>query len=129
MCDIKQWLGRRHHRRLRYRRRLRRSKSKVERKMKNDYFITNALSTIEFHSVDLQTGNTDVSMAMTKCDTLTACCWQNYVDYFKCIDARGEDFVPCKQFWRNYHSLCPNSWVEKWDTQREAGENPSNFSL
>ncbi|ORZ15287.1 cytochrome c oxidase subunit VIb [Absidia repens] len=56
-------------------------------------------------------------------------CWQNYVDYFKCIDARGEDFAPCKQFWRNYHSLCPNSWVEKWDTQREAGENPSNFTL
>ncbi|SAM09079.1 hypothetical protein [Absidia glauca] len=56
-------------------------------------------------------------------------CWQNYVDYFKCIDARGEDFVPCKQFKSNFQSLCPNSWIEKWDTQREAGENPSNFSL
>ncbi|KAI8338546.1 putative COX12-cytochrome-c oxidase, subunit VIB [Chlamydoabsidia padenii] len=56
-------------------------------------------------------------------------CWQNYVDYFKCIDARGEDFTPCKTFKTNYQSLCPNAWIEKWDTQREAGENPSNFSL
>lgn len=102
-------------------------------------------------------------------------CWQNYVDYFKCINARGEDFAPCKQFYRAYHSLCPNEWVssliyiqiisgeeriimeaweriehatffspfdliltfilfhfkqiEKWDTQREEGTNPSNFEV
>ncbi|KAF2762126.1 COX6B-domain-containing protein [Pseudovirgaria hyperparasitica] len=24
-------------------------------------------------------------------------CWQNYVDYFKCINAKGEDFKPCRQ--------------------------------
>jgi hypothetical protein len=24
-------------------------------------------------------------------------CWQNYVDYHKCILAKGEDFAPCKQ--------------------------------
>jgi len=29
----------------------------------------------------------------------------------RCIQARGEDFAPCKQFWRAYHSLCPSSWV------------------
>jgi len=46
-------------------------------------------------------------------------CWQNYVDYFKCIQARGEDFAPCKQFWRAYHSLCPGEWIDRWDTQRE----------
>lgn len=38
-------------------------------------------------------------------------CWQNYVDYFKCIKARGEDFAPCQQFFRAYHSLCPNDFV------------------
>jgi hypothetical protein len=38
-------------------------------------------------------------------------CWQNYVDYYKCIAARGEEFAPCKQFFRAYHSLCPNEWV------------------
>lgn len=24
-------------------------------------------------------------------------CWQNYVDYHKCILAKGEDFKPCRQ--------------------------------
>ncbi|KAG6232981.1 hypothetical protein E4U26_003531 [Claviceps purpurea] len=26
-------------------------------------------------------------------------CWQNYVDYHKCINAKGEDFAPCLQVW------------------------------
>lgn len=26
-------------------------------------------------------------------------CWQNYVDYHKCINAKGEDFAPCRQVW------------------------------
>jgi len=30
---------------------------------------------------------------------------------FRCIQARGEEFAPCKQFWRAYHSLCPGEWV------------------
>ncbi|RUP50236.1 hypothetical protein BC936DRAFT_139880 [Jimgerdemannia flammicorona] len=38
-------------------------------------------------------------------------CWQNYIDYHKCIQARGDDFPACKQFWRAYHSLCPNEWM------------------
>lgn len=48
-------------------------------------------------------------------------CWQNYVDYFKCINAKGEEFEPCKVFWRSYNSLCPQDWIEKWDGQREKG--------
>ena len=32
----------------------------------------------------------------------------SYVDYFKCVNAKGEDFAPCKQFFRAYHSLCPS---------------------
>lgn len=27
-------------------------------------------------------------------------CWQNYVDYHKCILAKGEDFAPCRQVCR-----------------------------
>jgi len=27
-------------------------------------------------------------------------CWQNYVDYHKCILAKGEDFAPCRQVGR-----------------------------
>jgi cytochrome c oxidase subunit 6b len=48
-------------------------------------------------------------------------CWQSYVDYFKCVNAKGEDFEPCKTFYKTYSSLCPVDWTEKWDAQREAG--------
>ncbi|KAI9665725.1 MAG: Cytochrome c oxidase subunit 6B [Bathelium mastoideum] len=45
-------------------------------------------------------------------------CWQNYVDYHKCIIAKGEEFRPCRQFLLAYRSLCPSAWVERWDDQR-----------
>ncbi|GJC82643.1 cytochrome c oxidase subunit 6b [Colletotrichum tofieldiae] len=51
-------------------------------------------------------------------------CWQNYVDYHKCINAKGEDFAPCRQFWLGYRSLCPSGWYTRWDEQREAGNFP-----
>lgn len=49
-------------------------------------------------------------------------CWQNYVDYHKCITAKGEDFAPCRQFMLAYRSLCPSGWTTRWDDQR--GEFP-----
>ncbi|KAG9037445.1 Cytochrome c oxidase subunit 6B [Tulasnella sp. UAMH 9824] len=54
-------------------------------------------------------------------------CFQNYVDYHKCISAKGEDFAPCKQFLRAYHSLCPNEWISRFDEQREAGAFPASL--
>ena len=39
----------------------------------------------------------------------SACSFQNYTDYFKCIAAKGEDYAPCKQFKRAYNSLCPSA--------------------
>jgi cytochrome c oxidase subunit 6b len=45
-------------------------------------------------------------------------CWQNYVDYHKCILAKGEDFAPCRQFFLAYRSLCPSGWTSRWDDQR-----------
>ncbi|KAK0563048.1 Cytochrome c oxidase subunit 6B [Tilletia horrida] len=51
-------------------------------------------------------------------------CHQNYIDYFRCINAKGEEFAACKQFYRAYHSLCPNEWIAKWDEQRERDAFP-----
>jgi cytochrome c oxidase subunit 6b len=68
-------------------------------------------------------------------------CWQNYVDYHKCIIAKGEEFRPCRQvrthstgckvlpwmveahdaalqFYLAYKSLCPNAWIQRWNDQR-----------
>lgn len=44
-------------------------------------------------------------------------CWQNYVDFHRCILQRGEQYEPCQYFKRVYRSLCPMSWVEQWDEQ------------
>ncbi|KAH8811806.1 putative cytochrome c oxidase subunit 6B [Xylogone sp. PMI_703] len=54
-------------------------------------------------------------------------CWQNYVDYHKCILAKGEDFAPCRQFFLAYRSLCPSSWYERWDDQRANGTFPARL--
>ncbi|DAA78718.1 TPA_exp: hypothetical protein A8136_2503 [Trichophyton benhamiae CBS 112371] len=54
-------------------------------------------------------------------------CWQNYVDYHKCINAKGEEFKPCRQFFLAYRSLCPKSWTDRWDDQREAGNFPARL--
>ncbi|EPX70840.1 cytochrome c oxidase subunit VIb [Schizosaccharomyces octosporus yFS286] len=51
-------------------------------------------------------------------------CFQSYIDYHRCINAKGEDFVPCKQFWHAFQSLCPSEWVERWDEQRDNGNFP-----
>eukprot|EP01147_Barroeca_monosierra_P008664 gene8664-1058_t len=51
-------------------------------------------------------------------------CWQNYVDFYKCIKLKGDDYKPCGQFLRAFSTLCPNEWVEKWDEQRENGTFP-----
>ncbi|KAF9579816.1 Cytochrome c oxidase subunit 6B [Lunasporangiospora selenospora] len=56
-------------------------------------------------------------------------CWQNYVDYFKCISARGEEFKPCQDFKAAYQQLCPNDWVAKWDEQREEGVFPTKLNI
>ncbi|KAJ1833479.1 Cytochrome c oxidase subunit 6B [Coemansia sp. RSA 2706] len=55
-------------------------------------------------------------------------CWQNYYDYSKCVAAKGEEYAPCLQFKRAYQTLCPNEWIEKWDTQKEEGTLPFDIN-
>lgn len=54
-------------------------------------------------------------------------CWQNYVDYFRCIKKKGEDYEPCNWFKKQYQGLCPGFWTERWDEQREAGAFPAKI--
>ncbi|ODM92115.1 Cytochrome c oxidase subunit 6B2 [Orchesella cincta] len=48
-------------------------------------------------------------------------CYVSFLDYHRCIKARGEDYAPCQYFQRVFRSLCPNAWVAKWEEQIEAG--------
>ncbi|CAD6572602.1 MAG: Cytochrome c oxidase subunit 6B [Cyphobasidiales sp. Tagirdzhanova-0007] len=77
--------------------------------------------------------------------------WQNYVDYFRCTAAKGEDFAPCKQSLPQLVPQCaPNlqivskkllmkigggiplpladEWIARWDEQRDEGRFPSDLS-
>jgi len=67
-------------------------------------------------------------------------CWQNYVDFHRCVAAKGEDYQPCQVFRRRYKILCPQSWVsylanvnlllqvERWDEAIQSGTYPSDVS-
>lgn len=37
---------------------------------------------------------------------------QNFIDYHKCVNAKGEDYAPCKQFMRAFRSLCPSEFEQ-----------------
>ena len=48
-------------------------------------------------------------------------CWQNYVDYHRCLKIKGEDYKPCQHFFKVYKTLCPKEWVSTWDSQIDEG--------
>ncbi|KAJ8245823.1 hypothetical protein GJAV_G00260680 [Gymnothorax javanicus] len=57
-------------------------------------------------------------------------CWQNYIDYHRCQKAltnKGVDVAPCDWYKRVYKSLCPVSWITKWDDQRDEGTFPGKI--
>jgi len=54
-------------------------------------------------------------------------CWQNYVDFHRCQNLKGEEYEPCQFFFKNFKTICPTAWVEKWDDQREKGAFPANL--
>jgi len=54
-------------------------------------------------------------------------CWQNYVDFHRCQKIKGEEYEPCKFFEKNFKTICPAAWIEKWDEQRDKGAFPANI--
>ncbi|KAM8836987.1 cytochrome c oxidase subunit 6B1 isoform 2-T2 [Spinachia spinachia] len=51
-------------------------------------------------------------------------------DFHRChkaLEAKGADTAPCQWYRRVYKSLCPISWVQKWDDQREEGNFPGKI--
>nr|ALS04053.1 cytochrome c oxidase subunit 6B1-like protein [Acartia pacifica] len=54
-------------------------------------------------------------------------CWQNYVDFHRCQNIKGEDYEPCQFFKKCFTAICPMDWVEKWDDQRANGAFPAKL--
>ncbi|KAF3788450.1 Cytochrome c oxidase subunit 6b-1 [Nymphaea thermarum] len=38
-------------------------------------------------------------------------CFTRYIEYHRCIDAKGEGATECDKFAKYYRSLCPGEWV------------------
>ncbi|KAM1180613.1 hypothetical protein ACFX13_019997 [Malus domestica] len=51
-------------------------------------------------------------------------CFTRYIEYHRCIAAKGEGAPECDKFAKFYRSLCPGEWVERWNEQRENGTFP-----
>ncbi|KAI5644194.1 cytochrome oxidase c subunit VIb domain-containing protein [Phthorimaea operculella] len=54
-------------------------------------------------------------------------CYQSYLDFHRCQKVRGEKYEACQYFKRVYKSMCPNEWVDKWDSQIEQGNFPGKI--
>ncbi|KAA8528304.1 hypothetical protein F0562_035659 [Nyssa sinensis] len=51
-------------------------------------------------------------------------CFTRYIEYHRCIAAKGEDAPECDRFAKYYRSLCPGEWIDRWNEQRENGTFP-----
>ncbi|KAG6511564.1 hypothetical protein ZIOFF_029637 [Zingiber officinale] len=38
-------------------------------------------------------------------------CFTRYIEYHRCVTAKGEDAPECNKFAKYYRSLCPSEWV------------------
>ncbi|KAL8265413.1 hypothetical protein R6Q59_023543 [Mikania micrantha] len=51
-------------------------------------------------------------------------CFTRYVEFHRCVAAKGDDASECEKFAKFYRSLCPGEWVDRWNEQRENGIFP-----
>ncbi|KAK1432184.1 hypothetical protein QVD17_09076 [Tagetes erecta] len=51
-------------------------------------------------------------------------CFSRYVEYHRCVAAKGDGAPECDRFAKYYRSLCPGEWVDRWNEQRENGTFP-----
>ncbi|KFK44340.1 hypothetical protein AALP_AA1G245300 [Arabis alpina] len=51
-------------------------------------------------------------------------CFTRYIEYHRCVAAKGDEAPECDKFAKFYRSLCPSEWVDRWNEQRENGTFP-----
>nr|GMC48263.1 cytochrome C oxidase subunit 6B-1-like [Ipomoea batatas] len=78
-------------------------------------------TTDEAADVKLETAPADFRFPTTN---QTRHCFTRYVEYHRCIAAKGEGASECDKFAKYYRSLCPGEWVDRWNEQRENGTFP-----
>ncbi|KAF5461290.1 hypothetical protein F2P56_017403, partial [Juglans regia] len=71
--------------------------------------------------IELKTAPADFRFPTTN---QTRHCFTRYIEFHRCLAAKGEESVDCAKFAKYYRSLCPGEWVERWNEQRENGSFP-----
>ncbi|KAL6955613.1 hypothetical protein U1Q18_017475 [Sarracenia purpurea var. burkii] len=51
-------------------------------------------------------------------------CFTRYIEYHRCVAARGDGAPECDKFAKYYRALCPGEWIDRWNEQRENGTFP-----
>lgn len=75
----------------------------------------------EAPEIKLETAPVDFRFPTTN---QTRHCFTRYIEYHRCVAAKGEGAPECDKFQKFYRSLCPGEWVERWNEQRENGTFP-----
>ncbi|XP_020582420.1 cytochrome c oxidase subunit 6B-like [Phalaenopsis equestris] len=71
--------------------------------------------------IKLETAPSDFRFPTTN---QTRHCFTRYIEYHRCIAAKGDDSSDCTKFAKYYRALCPGEWIERWNEQRENGTFP-----
>ncbi|KAE8666792.1 Cytochrome c oxidase subunit 6b-1 [Hibiscus syriacus] len=75
----------------------------------------------ETPEIKLETAPADFRFPTTN---QTRHCFTRYIEYHRCVAAKGEDAPECDKFAKYYRALCPGEWIDRWNEQRENGTFP-----
>ncbi|XP_061364235.1 cytochrome c oxidase subunit 6b-1-like [Gastrolobium bilobum] len=75
----------------------------------------------ETAEIKLETAPADFRFPTTN---QTRHCFTRYIEYHRCVAAKGEGAPECDKFAKYYRSLCPGEWIDRWNEQRENGTFP-----
>ncbi|KAK7301172.1 hypothetical protein RJT34_12033 [Clitoria ternatea] len=75
----------------------------------------------ETPEIKLETAPADFRFPTTN---QTKHCFTRYIEYHRCVAAKGEGAPECDKFAKYYRALCPGEWIDRWNEQRENGTFP-----
>ncbi|KAJ0025684.1 hypothetical protein Pint_08380 [Pistacia integerrima] len=75
----------------------------------------------EAPEIKLETAPADFRFPTTN---QTRHCFTRYIEYHRCVAAKGEGAPECDKFAKYYRALCPGEWIDRWNEQRENGTFP-----
>ncbi|CAL5434916.1 unnamed protein product [Camellia sinensis] len=75
--------------------------------------------------IELKTAPADFRFPTTN---QTRHCFTRYIEFHRCLAAKGEESSECQRFAKYYRSLCPGEWIKEDVTERERGRSDRSRS-